>query len=86
MTATLEEIQSEWRKLVQIVQQGEDVLIMDHGQVVARLTGVPPKSDAVKANPTAWHAKLAQLREKMATGKIGPSTDEILDDLRSDRG
>jgi hypothetical protein len=31
-------------------------------------------------------AKLAQLRESTATGKTSPTTEEILDDLRADRG
>ena len=44
---------------------------------------------AIPARPTgreAWLAQLAELRERMATGKTGATTEEILEDLRSDRG
>ena len=37
-------------------------------------------------NRTVWLAKLARLRETTATGKTGPSTEEILIELRAERG
>ena len=53
------------------------------GDLVARLTGVP----TAKASPgrQALLANLARLRESTATSKTSPTTEEILDDLRSER-
>jgi antitoxin (DNA-binding transcriptional repressor) of toxin-antitoxin stability system len=59
-------------------------MITSEGRVVARLTGVPqvkPLSDR-----QAWLDKLSRLRKSTATGKTLPTTEEILDDLRSERG
>ncbi len=84
MTATLEQTQTDLARLVSLAQQSEEVVITSGGHVVARLTGVP----AAKASSgrQAWLAKLARLRESTATGKTSPTTEEILDDLRSERG
>jgi antitoxin (DNA-binding transcriptional repressor) of toxin-antitoxin stability system len=84
MTATLEKTQSDLARLVSLAQRGEEIMITSEGRVVARLTGVPP----LKASPgrQAWLAKLARLREETATGKTSPTTEDILDDLRSERG
>jgi antitoxin (DNA-binding transcriptional repressor) of toxin-antitoxin stability system len=86
MTATVEQIQSNWPKLIALAQGGEEIVITSEGRVVAKLTGVP----AIPATPAPdrekWLAELAELRESMATGKTGPTTEEILEDLRSDRG
>src|SRR5437763_17158743 len=61
MTATLEQTQSDLQRLVNLVQQGEEVVIISQGQAVARLTAVP------RATPSpdrqAWLAKLRRLRE-----------------------
>lgn len=84
MTATLEQTQSDLQRLVTLVQQGEEVLITSQGRPIAKLTGLAqPRSTP---NRKDWLAKLARLREATATGKSGPSTEEILDDLRSERG
>lgn len=32
-----------------------------------------------------WLVRLAEMRERMATGEATPNSDQILDDLRSDR-
>lgn len=84
MTATLEQTQSDLARLVGLAQQGEEVVITSQGRVVARLTGVPPAKPS--AGRQAWLAKLAALRESTATGKTAPTTEQILDDLRSERG
>ncbi len=84
MTATLEQLQSELLRLVSLVQQGEEVVITSQGRPVAKLTSVPQEKPA--PNREAWLAKLARLRESTATGKTTPTTEEILDDLRSERG
>ncbi|MBI4326102.1 MAG: hypothetical protein HY674_12675 [Chloroflexi bacterium] len=84
MTATLEQTQSDLLKLVNLVQQGEEVVITNQGRAVAKLTGVPQSAPSLSRR--AWLARLRQLRESSATGKTSPTTEEILDDLRSERG
>jgi antitoxin (DNA-binding transcriptional repressor) of toxin-antitoxin stability system len=84
MRATLEETQSDLARLVSLAQQGEEVVIASQGRVVARLTGVPPAKPS--SGRQAWLAKLARLRKSTAAGKTSPTTEEILDDLRSERG
>jgi prevent-host-death family protein len=71
-------------KLLGMVQRGEEVVITNQGRPVARLTGVP--QTVPSPDRQAWLAKLARLRESTATGKTVPGTEEILDDLRSERG
>ena len=84
MTATLEQTQSDLLKLVHLDQQGEEVVITSQGRAVAKLSAV--QQSAPPPNRQAWLARLRQLRESSATGKTSPTTEEILDDLRSDRG
>jgi antitoxin (DNA-binding transcriptional repressor) of toxin-antitoxin stability system len=84
MTATLEQIQADLLKLLGMVQQGEEVVIPSQGRPVARLTGMPQTTPSLDRK--AWLAKLARLRESTVTGKILPTTEEILNDLRSERG
>ena len=80
MTATLEQTQADLLKLLGMVQQGEEVVITNEGRPVAKLTGVP------QASPTpdrqAWLAKLAELRQRLATGKTGLPVEQILDEDR----
>ncbi len=80
MTATLEQTQADLLKLLGRVQQGEEVVITSQGRPVAKLTGVP------QVNPTpnrqAWLAKLAQLRQRLSTGKTGLTVEQILDEDR----
>ena len=84
MTATLEQTQSDLLRLVNMVQQGEEVVITSQGRAVARLSAVLPTT--TPPNRQAWLGRLRQLRESTATGKTSPTTEEILDDLRSERG
>jgi len=84
MTATLEKTQSDLARLVSLAQRGEEIMITSEGRVVARLTGVPPVKPS--AGRQAWLARLARLREETATGKTSPTTEDILEDLRSERG
>lgn len=86
MTATLEQVQSEWRKLIELAQGGEEVIITSQGRVIAKLTGVPAAASASKIDYKQWLGELAKLRESMATGKTSPTSDEILNDIRSERG
>jgi len=83
VTATLAQTQSELIKLIELARQGEEVVFTDHGQVIARLTGVPaPRPSASRQE---WLAKLARLREMTARDKITPTTEQILEELRSER-
>jgi len=84
MTATLEQTQSDLLKLVKLVQQGEEVVITSQGRAVARLSAVPPSAPSPKRQ--AWLGRLRELRASGATGKTAPTTEAILDDLRSERG
>ena len=84
MNATLEQTQADLPRLLGMVQQGEEVVITRDGRPVAKLTGMPQTNPS--PNRKAWLAKLARLREATATGKISPTTEEILDDLRTERG
>jgi len=82
MTATLEQTQTDLLKLLGMVQQGEEVVITNEGRPVARLTGVlqtQPSPDR-----QAWLAKLAELRQRLATGKTGQTVEQILDEDRGD--
>jgi antitoxin (DNA-binding transcriptional repressor) of toxin-antitoxin stability system len=83
MTATVEQLQSEWRKLIELAQRGEEVILTSQGRIVARLTGVPTTKPSPDRRP--WLAELAKLRKATATGKTVPTSDEILEDLRSER-
>ncbi len=84
MTATLEKPQSDLARLVSLAKGGEEKMITSEGRVVARLTGVPQVKPS--AGRQAWLARPARLREETATGKTTPRTEEILADLRSERG
>jgi antitoxin (DNA-binding transcriptional repressor) of toxin-antitoxin stability system len=84
MTATLEQTQSDLLKLLNLVQQGEEVVITSQGRAVAKLSAVP--QSVPSPSRQAWLARLRHLREASATGKTTPTTEEILDDLRSERG
>ena len=84
MTATLEQTQSDLLRLIDLAQRGEEVFITREGRAVAKLTGVPQPRTA--ADRRAWLAKLARLRAATATGKTTPTTDQILEDLRAERG
>jgi prevent-host-death family protein len=80
MTATLEQTQADLLKLLGMVQQGEEVVITSQGRPVAKLTGVPQANPP--PNRQAWLAKLAQLRQRLSTGKTGLTVEQILDEDR----
>ena len=84
MTATLEQTQADLLKFLGMVQQGEEVVITSQGCAVARLSAVPHSAPA--PDRQAWLARLRRLRAAGTTGKTLPTTEEILNDLRSERG
>ena len=63
-----------------LAQQGEEVVITSQGRAVAKLSAVPPS--APPPNRQAWLARLAELRERLSTGKTGAAVEEILDEDR----
>jgi prevent-host-death family protein len=82
MTATLEQTQADLLKLLGIVQQGEEVVITSQGRPVAKLTAVPQANPS--PNRQAWLARLADLRQRLSTGKTGLTVEQILDEDRGD--
>ena len=82
MTATLEQTQSDLVRLVELVQQGEEVIITNQGRAVARLSAAP--QGEASRNRHAWLANLAELREQLSTGETLPTIDQILDEDRGD--
>ena len=82
MMATLEQTQSDLLRLIDLAQRGEEVLITREGRAVAKLTGVPQPRTATDRR--AWLAKLAALRGRLATGRTGPTVEQILDEDRGE--
>jgi prevent-host-death family protein len=82
MTATLEQTQVDLLKLLGRVQQGEEVVITSGGRPVAKLTGLPQTHPL--PDRQAWLAKLAELRQRLATGKTGLTVEQILDEDRGE--
>ncbi len=82
MTATLEQTQSDLLRLIDVAQHGEEVLITCEGRAVARLTGVPQPRMATDRR--AWLVRLAALRARLATGKPGPTVEQILGEDRGE--
>lgn len=82
MTATLEQTQANLLNLVNLVQQGEEVVITSQGRAVAKLSAVPP--GAPTPDRQAWLARLAELRAQLSTGKTGATVEQILDEDRGD--
>ena len=80
MTATLEQTQTDLRKLLRFVEHGQEIIITSQGRPVAKLTGLP--QTAIAPDRQAWLAKLADLRARLATGKIGLTVGQILDEDR----
>lgn len=84
MTATLEQTQSDLLRLVNLVRQGEEVVITNQGQPVAKLTPLPQPEPS--PDRQAWLETLRHLQEQTLPDKTRPTTEEILEDLRSERG
>jgi prevent-host-death family protein len=87
MTATLSKSQAELPKLVEIASQGEDVVITVEGKPKARLTRAEPGDGNGTEAPLdmdAWLKELEIARRKYATGGVGISTEQILNEDRGD--
>ena len=82
MAITVEQTQADLTKLIELTQRGEEVVILSEGQAVARLTGIsrpqqPPETQE-------WLADLAELRERISTGKTGTTVEEMITEDRGD--
>jgi antitoxin (DNA-binding transcriptional repressor) of toxin-antitoxin stability system len=82
MTATLEQVETELARLIALAQRGEEIVITSQGRAIARLSGIP--SVTRPRDRKAWLAKLAGLRERLTTGKAGPTVEQILDEDRGE--
>ena len=83
MIATVEQVQSNVANLIQLAQSGEEIVITHQGRAIAKLS--PMTQLQAAPNKQAWLSRLRRLREGNATVKISPTTEEILDVLRSER-
>lgn len=84
MTAALEQSPANLEHLVQLAQNGEEVLLTKGGQPVAKIMAV--KDDDWPHRRDQWLKELDELRAASDTGKRGgPTTEEILDELRAER-
>ena len=88
MTATLNQSQVDLPRLVELASRGQDVLITVEGKPKARLTraeGAPTNGAQAPVDMTAWVSELEELRSRYATGKPGPTAEQILEEDRADR-
>jgi antitoxin (DNA-binding transcriptional repressor) of toxin-antitoxin stability system len=83
VTATVEQTQHELARLIRLVVGGQEILITEGGQPVAKLIGVTPQG--VTMDRAQWLKSLRELRENMSTGKGGPASEEILAQDRAGR-
>ena len=83
MTATVEQTQQDLMRLIRRAAAGEDIVITQGGQPVAKLTGIPRERPA--PDRKEWLESLRTLRDSTSTGKPGPTSDEILAEDRSGR-
>jgi prevent-host-death family protein len=83
MTATVEQTQRELARLIRRAVEGEEIVITEGGQPVAKLTGIRPANTAPDRGE--WLKSLRLLRDSTSTGKMGRSADEILAEDRADR-
>ena len=81
MIATLEQTRADLPLLLDRVLRGEEIVITQQGQPVARLTSLP-----TPAGRAAWLDKLARLRAAGATEPQGTPSERILEELRVERG
>jgi prevent-host-death family protein len=83
MTATVEETQNDLTRLIRLAVRGEEILITEAGEPVAKLVGINEQGSA--PDRLQWLKSLRELREKMCTGKAGKNSDEILSEDRAER-
>lgn len=85
MTETLTQSQADLPRLVEIANQGEDVVITAAGQPRARLTragSVVRAGQLSREQAEQWQAELAELRRSVGTGKLTPTAEELIGEDR----
>lgn len=83
MTATVEQTQHELARLIRLAIGGQEIVITEGGQPVAKLVGI--NRHGITADRAEWLKSLRELRERMSTGKTGQSSEEILAEDRAGR-
>lgn len=76
-------MESELLRMIELAQRGEEVIITSNGKPVARLSGVAQIRPDVDRR--SWLQNLARLRDELAAGKVTANSEQILEDIRSDR-
>ena len=83
MTATVEQTQSDLTGMIRLAIGGEEIVITQAGQPIAKLIAIAQRSPA--PDRRAWLESLRELRNVTSVGKVGLSTDEILAEDRLGR-
>jgi antitoxin (DNA-binding transcriptional repressor) of toxin-antitoxin stability system len=83
MTATVEQIGNDFTALIRLAVGGEEIVITEGGQPIAKLTGLIRPSGSV--DRAKWLESLRQLREVTTTAVKGRTADEILEEDRAGR-
>lgn len=78
--STLAEIEA----AVNPLPQPEQRTLLEH--LARKLGARPPATDGSRARRERWLQKLDRLRARGATGKTGAPLQEILNDIRAERG
>ena len=86
MVRTVEEAEGHLKELVEQASRGEEVLITVDGKVRARLAKAGEAlGDRGPNDVQEWLAELRDIRERYSALSAGPTTQEILDELREER-
>ena len=83
MIKTLRESKAKLSRLVELANQGEEVLISVRGKVKARLTRAATQSPA--ADRSAWLRELRAIHRTYGAGRTTRSIEDILAQDRQDR-
>ncbi len=84
MTATLTESQADLLRLVELASRGEDVVITVDGKPKAKLTAAGAPSPPNAPDMASWLKELEDLRRRYATGKTGPTVEQLLEEDRAE--
>jgi prevent-host-death family protein len=82
MTATVEQTQNDLGRLIRLAATGEEILITQAGEPVAKLVGIT--TSTTSPDRAHWLTSLRELRQQTSV-KPGKSSDEILAEDRAGR-
>lgn len=87
MTTTLSQSQADLPRLVELASQGEDVVITVEGKPKAKLTRAETSNghQLSAQELQTWMAELAELRERLSTGKTSPTAEQLVAEDREER-